>query len=102
MPAVFLRNAPRRLGRARVERRHVQMTLEWRAFVRREVHATAGFIDPDDAVFSAIADHHPLTGGQWLVCIVFAAALLAVSEVVKLVLRHRGPRAPVSATTPTP
>ena len=29
-------------------------------------------------------------------------AQLAVSEVVKLVLRHRGPRAPVSATTPTP
>jgi Ca2+-transporting ATPase len=32
-----------------------------------------------------------LTGGQWLVCIVLAVALLLVSEVVKLVLRHRSP-----------
>ena len=30
-----------------------------------------------------------LTGGQWLVCLALAAALLLVSEVVKLVLRRR-------------
>ena len=32
-----------------------------------------------------------LTGGQWLVCIALATALLLVSELVKLVLRHRSP-----------
>jgi Ca2+-transporting ATPase len=32
-----------------------------------------------------------LTGGQWLVCLALAAALLLVSELVKLVLRRRGP-----------
>ena len=31
-----------------------------------------------------------LTGGQWLVCIALAAALLLVGELVKLVFRRRG------------
>ncbi len=47
-----------------------------------------------------------LTGGQWLVCLALAAALLLVSEVVKLVLRHRGPsgepRGPVPVASSTP
>jgi Ca2+-transporting ATPase len=33
-----------------------------------------------------------LTGGQWLVCIVLAVALLLVGEVIKLVLRRRAAR----------
>ena len=33
-----------------------------------------------------------LTGGQWLMCIALATALLLVSELVKLVLRHRSPK----------
>jgi Ca2+-transporting ATPase len=47
-----------------------------------------------------------LTGGQWLVCLALAAALLLVSEVVKLVLRRRAPRgephgpAPVTSVAP--
>ena len=47
-----------------------------------------------------------LTGGQWLVCLALAAALLLVSEVVKLVLRRRDPgrepHSPVPVTSSAP
>jgi Ca2+-transporting ATPase len=48
-------------------------------------------------VLNRILDTVPLTGGQWLVCLLLAAGLLLVEEVVKLVLRRRqagdpGPR----------
>ena len=35
-----------------------------------------------------------LTGGQWLVCLLLAAGLIAVEEITKLVLRHREHAAP--------
>ena len=31
-----------------------------------------------------------LTGGQWLVCLLLATALVAVEEIIKFVLRRRG------------
>jgi Ca2+-transporting ATPase len=41
------------------------------------------------AILQRILGTTSLTGGQWLVCIACAAGLLLVSEIVKLVLRHR-------------
>jgi P-type Ca2+ transporter type 2C len=36
-----------------------------------------------------ILDTTPLTGGQWLVCLILAGVLIAAEELTKLVLRHR-------------
>jgi Ca2+-transporting ATPase len=54
-------------------------------------------------VLNRILDTVPLTGGQWLVCLLLAAGLLAVEEVVKLVLRRRqaGDPGPRVETTPS-
>ena len=38
-------------------------------------------------VLQRVLDTVPLTGGQWLVCIVAAVALVLVDEIIKLVLR---------------
>ena len=40
-------------------------------------------------VLNRILDTTSLTGGQWLVCLVLAAGLIVVEEIIKLVLRRR-------------
>jgi Ca2+-transporting ATPase len=40
-------------------------------------------------VLNRILDTTPLTGGQWLVCLGLAGALILVEEIVKLVLRRQ-------------
>ncbi|HKY15965.1 MAG TPA: cation-translocating P-type ATPase [Microthrixaceae bacterium] len=42
-------------------------------------------------VLNRVLDTTPLTGGQWLVCVLLALALVAVEEIVKVVLRSREP-----------
>ena len=42
-------------------------------------------------VLQRILDTTSLTGGQWLVCLLLAAALIAVEEIIKFVLRRRAP-----------
>jgi Ca2+-transporting ATPase len=40
-------------------------------------------------VLQRILDTTSLTGGQWLVCLLLAAALIGVEEITKFVLRRR-------------
>jgi Ca2+-transporting ATPase len=42
-------------------------------------------------VLQRVLDTTALTGGQWLVCLLLAAGLVAVEEITKLVLRRRTP-----------
>ena len=51
-------------------------------------------------ILQRILDTTSLTGGQWLVCLVLAVALLLISELVKLVLRHRTPANVASTRVP--
>jgi Ca2+-transporting ATPase len=41
------------------------------------------------SVLQRILDTTSLTGGQWLVCLLLAAGLVVVEELIKLVLRRR-------------
>ena len=52
-------------------------------------------------VLNRILDTTSLTGGQWLVCLLLAAGLIAVEEITKLVLRQRSrPTAPTGDVSP--
>ncbi|MET0902394.1 MAG: cation-transporting P-type ATPase [Acidimicrobiales bacterium] len=52
-------------------------------------------------VLNRILDTTSLTGGQWLVCLLLAAGLIAVEEITKLVLRQRShPTAPAGDVSP--
>ena len=42
-------------------------------------------------VLNRVLDTTSLTGGQWLVCLLLAAALIAVEEITKLFLRRQQP-----------
>jgi P-type Ca2+ transporter type 2C len=44
-------------------------------------------------VLNRILETTPLTGGQWLVCLLLAAGLILMEEITKLVLRRREPAA---------
>jgi Ca2+-transporting ATPase len=45
-------------------------------------------------VLNRVLDTTSLTGGQWLVCLLLAAALILVEEITKLVLRRQEPTTP--------
>jgi len=47
-------------------------------------------------VLNRILDTTSLTGGQWIVCLLLAAALILVEEVIKFVMRRRAPEAQVT------
>jgi Ca2+-transporting ATPase len=38
---------------------------------------------------SRILDTAPISGGQWLICIVFAVAMVLIDEVIKFFMRRR-------------
>jgi Ca2+-transporting ATPase len=40
-------------------------------------------------ILNRVLETVPLSGGQWLVCLILAAGLVVVEEVVKLVMRRR-------------
>jgi Ca2+-transporting ATPase len=42
-------------------------------------------------VLNRILDTVPLTGGQWLVCLLLAAGLIAIEEIIKFGMRRRAP-----------
>jgi Ca2+-transporting ATPase len=47
------------------------------------------FVFLGTAILQGIFNTTPLTGEQWLICIVFTAALIGVEEAIKLVMRRR-------------
>jgi Ca2+-transporting ATPase len=52
-------------------------------------------------VLNRILDTTSLTGGQWLVCLLLAAGIIAVEEITKLVLRQRS-RPPAATEVVSP
>jgi P-type Ca2+ transporter type 2C len=71
-----------------------QLTLYGGTIVAIVLATELGFLN-------RILDTTPLTGGQWLVCLLLAAGLVAVEEITKLVLRRRSrPAAPTGEVSP--
>ena len=53
---------------------------------------------PQLDLLNRILDTTPLTGHQWLICIVAALATVALTEIRKLVLRRRNEDSPPTQT----
>ena len=71
-----------------------QLTLYGGTIVAIVLATELGFLN-------RILDTTPLTGGQWLVCLLLAAGLIVVEEIIKLVLRQRSrPTAPTGDVSP--